>query len=185
MSEQHQDEVAPSNRREFLRRAGLLGGMGAAAVALRSTAASATTPPTNGSLDLPAKVAALGDPYVTVDATPVLRLWDTRSDGYGKLGPGGIRNVITPDFYVNIDGVIINVTITETEGSGFLSVYPKGPTPRTSTINWYETGQVAANSTQLFLSGGPSNWNIDVYCGGGGRTHFIIDEIAYLARVSV
>lgn len=178
-----------ADRREFLRTAGLLaGGASVAAVTLGTVAAGAIdTPPTDGPLDRPAKVSAFGAGYVITDATPVWRLWDTRDpefDAYGKLGPGGIRNVITPyTDATGVNGVIINVTITDTEGAGFLTVYPKGPRPETSTINWYGTGQIAANSTQLFLSGGPSDWNIDVYCGGGGRTHFIIDEIAYLVAV--
>ena len=30
------------------------------------------------------------------------------------------------------------------------------------------------------LFGGASNDNIDVFCGGGGATQFVIDEVAYL-----
>ena len=74
----------------------------------------------------------------------------------------------------------MNVTITDTVGSGYLAVYPKGPVPETSTINWSASGQIVANSTTLFLLGGASNYNIDVFCGGGGATRFIIDEVAYL-----
>lgn len=170
-----------ASRREFIRRAGLVaGGASAAAVAIGSVPAGASTAAdSTKSADGAARVAAIG--ATIVDAAPVLRLWDTREDGYGKLGPGGIRNVITPyDATFGIVGVVVNVTIADTEGSGYLAVYPKGPVPETSTINWYGPRQIAANSTTLFLLGGASDYNIDVYCGGGGATHFIIDEVAYL-----
>lgn len=185
--DQRETEFRP-DRRTFMRRAGLLaGGASAAAVTLGMGNAVAENAPTKSAIDLPAKASAAGVPYVIADATPTWRLWDTRDpyfDDYGKLGPGGIRNVITPyTDQLGIGGVVINVTITDTEGAGFLAVYPKGPVPQTSTINWSSSGQIAANSTQLFLAGGASDWNIDVYCGGGGRTHFIIDEIAYLVPV--
>ena len=62
-------------------------------------------------------------------------------------------------------------------------VYGNGPIPETSTINWSASGQTIANSTTLFLQGGPSNYKIDVYCGGRGRTEFIIDEVAYLEGI--
>ncbi len=170
-----------ASRRNFMLRAGLIaGGATAAAIGMGTSSASAQ----GSSADNPAKPAAFGAASVIVDASPVFRLWDTREDGYGALSAGGIRNVFTP--YTDADaisGVIVNVTITGTVGSGYLTVYAKGPIPETSTINWSASNQTIANSTTLFLQGGPSDYNIDVYCGGSGRTEFIIDEVAYLQGI--
>lgn len=174
-------ESYQGSRRNFMLRAGLLaGGATAAAIGLGASSASAQ----GSESDTPSKLAIFGDRSVIVDASPVFRLWDTREDGYGALSSGGIRNVITP--YTDedgISGVIANITITGTVGSGYLVVYAKGPIPETSTINWSASNQTIANSTTLFLQGGPSDYNIDVYCGGSGRTEFIIDEVAYLQGV--
>ena len=171
-------ESLRASRRNFMLRAGLIAG-GATAAAIGIGTSSASGEGTQS--DNPSKPAVFGAASLIVDASPVFRLWDTREDGYGALGTRGIRNVITP--YTPADGlsgVIVNVTITDTLGSGYLTVYAKGPRPETSTINWSASGQTIANSTTIFLQGGPSSYNIDVYCGGGGRTQFIIDEVAYL-----
>jgi len=188
MTSAHPATDHSTDRRGFMRRAGvMLGGASAAALALGTGTAAAEDAPVKPSIDRGSRAMAAGVAYVIADATPPWRLWDTRDlrfDPYGKLGSGGIRNVVTPytDTF-GIGGVVVNVTITDTEGAGYLTVYPKGPRPGTSTINWAGGGQIAANSTQVFLAGGASDWNIDVYCGGGGRTHFVIDEIAYLVPV--
>ncbi len=171
-------ESLRASRRNFMLRAGLIaGGATAAAIGMGTSSASAQ----GSTTDTPSKPAFFHTASVIVDASPVFRLWDTREDGYGALGAGGIRNVFTPYSDADgISGVIVNVTITGTVGSGYLTVYAKGPIPETSTINWFASNQTIANSTTLFLQGGASDYNIDVYCGGSGRTEFIIDEVAYL-----
>ena len=78
--------------------------------------------------------------------------------------------------------VFLNVTITETEGAGFLTVFPtdlsgKNPMPDTSNINWSGDGQTIAN--MAFTGVGGEN-GVEAFCGGLGRTHFIIDMQGYV-----
>ena len=78
--------------------------------------------------------------------------------------------------------VFANVTITETEGSGFLVVIGadssgERPFPQSSNINWFGNGQTLAN---FVLTTVGSESGIAVSARGGGRTHFIIDVQAYV-----
>jgi hypothetical protein len=74
--------------------------------------------------------------------------------------------------------VTANVTITETTGSGFLTVNPGGSTaPNASTINWFGSGQNLANGVTLTLSS--ATRELTVIAGGGGSTHFIVDISGY------
>lgn len=98
----------------------------------------------------------------------------------GRISSGQTREVGLLDsnaeaFSENVDGVMINLTITNTINSGYLSLYSAGLTspPATSTINWSESGQTVAN-----LAVSASEFaRVKVTCGGGGSTHFIIDVI--------
>ena len=67
----------------------------------------------------------------------------------------------------------INVTITETVGSGYLAVGNPGPdgTRTTSNINWSTSGQTLANLAVTTLFEG----NLTIFAGGGGSTNFIVD----------
>jgi hypothetical protein len=75
-----------------------------------------------------------------------------------------------------VRAVIINLTITDTVGSGFLAVGNPGPdgTRTTSNINWSASDQTLANLavTTLFES------NLTIFAGGGGSTNFIVDLMA-------
>lgn len=78
--------------------------------------------------------------------------------------------------------VFANVTITETEGAGYLAVRGEDlsgllPPPTTSNINWSASGQTLANLT-LSTVGGENA--IEVHCKGLGRTHVIVDIQGYV-----
>ncbi len=74
---------------------------------------------------------------------------------------------------------LINLTVTDTTGPGFLAAVPSdGPdVPTTSSINWFGPNQIIANTTVVRL--GP-DFDIKIYMGGSGSTHFVIDQIAWL-----
>lgn len=71
----------------------------------------------------------------------------------------------------------INLTVVQTESSGYLSVYNADvarPNPY-SSINWQGSGKVVANFN--VVDGGAAGFR--VYCSGGSsvKTHFIIDVV--------
>lgn len=126
-------------------------------------------------------------PLITL-LTPI-RAYDSRRStslfGGAKLAPRQRLTVTLPAFPDEnrfLIAVFANVTITETEGSGFLLVAGtdssgERPLPETSNINWSAAGQTLAN---LVLSTVGSEFGIDVVAGGTGRTHFIVDIQGYI-----
>ncbi len=158
--------------RLFSRRAMVAAG-GAAALAPISFASVARAAPTSGSL-------------VTL-LTPI-RIYDSRIDnvplGLAKLATGNtvIVTVSVPDETRFLTAAFLNVTITETEGAGFLRVSGtdssgKLPVPDTSNINWSQSGQTVAN---LALTTVGSEFGVDLFAGGAGRTHVIVDVQGYV-----
>jgi hypothetical protein len=75
----------------------------------------------------------------------------------------------------NIDGVMINLTVTATVGAGFLSVYSAALSdpPAISSVNWTASGQTVANLTVSATEFA----RLKVTCGGTGSAHFIIDVL--------
>ena len=81
----------------------------------------------------------------------------------------------------------MNVTVTNTAGSGFLTVFPADSTasyvtpPTTSNLNWVK-GETVANFA-LVEPGSDPNQSVDVFNGGagGGLTDFIVDISGYYA----
>jgi hypothetical protein len=120
-----------------------------------------------------------------------IRLYDSRTlhiGGTTRNGPlsGGENRPISIELD-NDDQVIelpvaavraamINLTITDTIGSGFLAVGNPGPdgSRATSNINWSASDQTLANLavTTLFES------NLTIFAGGGGSTNFVVDLMA-------
>jgi len=158
--------------RLFTRRAMVAAG-GAAALAPVSFAAVARAAPPSGSL-------------ITL-LTPI-RIYDSRIDivplGRAKLTSGTtvIVTVSVPDETRFLVAAFLNVTITETEGSGFLRVSGTDssgqlPVPATSNINWSQSGQTMAN---LALTSVGSEFGVDIFAGGGGRTHVVVDVQGYV-----
>ena len=137
-----------------------------------------------------ALVESIGGTASVVLIDPV-RVYDTRDvDPYkllagvgaqGKIAAGEILSFslqgIVPNFCA---GALVNVTLDQTERSGFLTVYgpgENGEAPAISNINWYASSQIVANLVVTKL-GGESTLAIKV--GGGGRTHLIVDVLGYL-----
>jgi hypothetical protein len=149
------------------------GGTAAVAVPLSlSTRASAATP--SGQLKV---------------LTQPVRVFDSRQPGSvlggAKFEAGDIVAVTVSGAYEDDDlatAVFANVTITQTEGAGYLTVRGEDlsgtlPPPTTSNINWSTNGQTLAN---LALSTVGGENAIEVHCRGFGRTHVIVDVQGYV-----
>ena len=120
--------------------------------------------------------------------TPV-RVFDSR-DASSVLG--GVKFEAGDNVAVNVsagfDGVdfalavFANVTITETEGAGFLTVWGADESgtltpPETSNVNWAAEGLTLAN---LALTTVGNENSIEIRCGGAGRAHVIVDIQGYV-----
>jgi hypothetical protein len=120
-----------------------------------------------------------------------IRLYDSRTPHIGgttRNGPlsGGENRPISIELdnddqvielpVGSVRAAIINLTITETVGAGFLAVGNPGldGARTTSNINWSTSDQTLANLavTTLFES------NLTIFAGGGGSTNFIVDLMA-------
>jgi len=134
----------------------------------------------------PASAAQPSGPLITL-LTP-LRIYDSRTDtvllGGAKLAAGQAITVAVsvPDETRFLLAAFLNVTITETEGSGFLRVSGtdssgERPIPVTSNVNWSQNGQTLAN---LVLTTVGSEAGVDIFAGGAGRTHVVVDVQGYV-----
>jgi hypothetical protein len=137
----------------------------------------------------PAEAAPPSGPLITL-LTP-RRIYDSRTDtvllGGAKLAAGKtiIVSVSVPDENRFLIAAFLNVTVTGTEGAGFLRVSGSDssgerPIPATSNINWSQDGQTLAN---LVLTTVGSEAGVDIFAGGGGRTHVVVDVQGYVPFV--
>ncbi len=101
------------------------------------------------------------------------RVLDTR--GGAKLGPGEERVV---DLAIpGARTAVINLTITQTEGAGYVAVFPDGIAwPGNSSINWSGPNENVANGVITAVN---AAGKIKIR-GGDGTTDVIIDRIGYL-----
>lgn len=125
-----------------------------------------------------------GSAGVYTSLTPT-RIVDTRpGSGYAgagqALGPGasmavqvaGVAGVPT-----TASAVVLNVTVTDTTGLGYLTVWPDGATrPTASVLNWTPGKTVA----DLVTVGVPADGQVDVY-NSAGTTDVIVDVEGYYA----
>jgi len=80
-------------------------------------------------------------------------------------------------------GVVVNVTVHNTVGGGYLTIYPAGASlPGTSSINWSASGQSIANGITIGLGTGGA---ISVFANAGvpagtPATQVIVDINAYI-----
>ena len=105
------------------------------------------------------------------------RVLDTRLPGphTGKLGPDEER-VIDLGF-AGARSAVINLTVTETVGGGFVAVFAGGiPWPKNSSINWSASNQNVANGVITALD---ANGRITIR-GGANPTHVVIDRIGFM-----
>lgn len=136
------------------------------------------------------QAAAAGQPSAFVPIASY-RAYDSRldADESGKIFVQEQRFV---DVAVDLDGVeripdeatavSFNVTVTETEGAGFVQVSPPGNEfGDTSTVNWTGPAQTVANGGDALMYEGPIFENNVVFHvdGDGAGAHVIIDITGY------
>jgi hypothetical protein len=160
------DDIDPTTSAAGNTRRRLLTGMGAAAAGggLLAVAGAQT-----------AQAAISNGSYYTFGPT---RYVDTRTGSGGRISNGQTRTlaVLSGAQYT----MAANVTVVNTKGSGYLSIYSAALATRPqpySTINWQGDGVILANFT--FFDLGAAGFS--VYCGGtsGASTNFIIDTVGY------
>ncbi len=133
-----------------------------------------------------AAVSGAAGEYVPL--TPA-RIADTRS-GSGEpyagtaLGPGQTLNIhVAGVGGVPVSGAaaaVLNLTVTDTTASSFLSVYPQGEAnPQTSTLNWVK-GATVANRVMVPLG---AAGGITVY-NQAGNTAVVIDVDGYFTTAA-
>ena len=143
--------------------------LGAAPVALAG-AALVSRPSAAHALDVSGGTLTLVEPF---------RLLDSRVDPGAKYATGDTATLTVPDLST-VHGVILNVTITGTEGSGFVRVANKVVLPApTSNINWSAAGQTLANLAIVRTTAGAST--VTLQFAGDGKTHVVIDVIGYIS----
>ena len=98
------------------------------------------------------------------------RVYDSRTAG-GPLTAGATRNVsVTTAVPAGASAVLINLTVTNTKGPGFLAVYSAGATYEgTSNLN-YSAGQTIANNATTAVNAAGA---ITVRCTGA-KSDFIV-----------
>ncbi len=103
------------------------------------------------------------------------RAYDTREAG-GKFQVGEERTVALGA--AGVRGAVLNVTLTETEGSGgFAAVFPAGITwPGNSSVNWSTPDQNVAN---MVITAVDAQGRITIRVGAA-PTHVVIDRIGWL-----
>lgn len=164
--------VAFLSRRRLLAAGGI-----AAALPFAPSPGRAQTPPLGGEL-------------ITL-RSPV-RVYDSRSDlvplGGAKLQSGHSVAVTVSSAFLGefALSVFMNVTVTQTEGSGFLVVRGSDlsgeePLPPTSNVNWWTGGLTLANLVLTTVGGENA---VEVHCDGGGRTHLVCDVQGYVPFVA-
>lgn len=130
-----------------------------------------------------ATVSAKPDPPPGLEATPPERFLDTRSTGerfepesLNSLAVAGVGDVPTDAL-----AVIVNLTMVEPSGPGFLSAVPTGELapgefPRTSNVNYDDSAAPnIANSAIIPVS---ETGSIDIYVSV--ESHVLVDVLGYV-----
>jgi hypothetical protein len=139
-------------------------------VSINDSAASATriTGARIGYLPLPVFI-----PPAFEALNPIPRTYNTRdTPGLPKLAAGEERTIQLP-VPVGISAAVIQLTVTETGGAGFIGVFPADAPgwPGNSSINWFAPGSNVGNTVITAVS---PDGKIKIR-GGGSETHVIID----------
>ncbi|GAA5193097.1 hypothetical protein GCM10023322_54180 [Rugosimonospora acidiphila] len=75
-----------------------------------------------------------------------------------------------------VTDAVMNVTVTSTTKTGFLTVYPDGQArPGTSNLDW-QPGQTIANLVTVRM---PTSGRVDLYNGSGGTVQILADLAGY------
>ena len=114
------------------------------------------------------------------------RLLDTRGNGFsGPYGPPSLAAAVKRDFPLagqcgiplGAGAVSLNVTVTNTQGPGFIKIYPQGGSaPVVSTLN-YVAGETIANAAVVPLGAGGG---VSIVAGVSG-TDLVVDTNGYYA----
>ena len=143
----------------------------------------------SGSVDLLADVSGYfsadgTDAYVPIAPT---RIFNSSSGG-ALPADGTLVNIPLGQFpsspYVSVfpanATMVTNLTVTQGQAGGYITVYPNGITrPATSSLN-YLTGQTVAN---LALLGTDDSFqDVDAYNNSTGTVDLIIDEVGYFGK---
>src|SRR5690606_11339291 len=107
-----------------------------------------------------------------VSAFNPVRVLDTRNSGV-PVGAGMVQVVQvagSPGIPADATAASMTVTVTETQGAGHITVYPCGPQPTSSNLNYSGAGQTVAVAAISALS---EDGEVCVYSHAG--THLIID----------
>jgi hypothetical protein len=115
------------------------------------------------------------------------RVYDSRHSS--KLHNGDSRTVSVANG-INASGAVdatdlvpagataisVNVTVAQTQGAGYVTVYPQGAAlPVASTTNWFAGGQTLANCVQVKIGAARQ---VVVHCAGTA-THVVLDVGGY------
>jgi len=120
------------------------------------------------------RIGYIPPPQSFVALTGVPR-YDSRT-GAGKLAAGEER-IIDVGVPAGARAAVLNLTVTETEGAGYVAVFAADiKWPGNSSVNWSTTGETVANA--VIAPVGPDG-KIKVL-GGVNKTHIVIDTEGYL-----
>jgi|GEM_PF-2192962 len=128
---------------------------------------------------------ATGSKLTTVNPARVLDTRPSEADGLRsvpklKVGPASPLQVKVADLTglvraSDVAGVSLNVTVTESAGPGFVTVYPCGTRPTASSLN-FTTGQTIPNAVISQVSGAG-----EVCFYSSVPTHLIVDLNGWIA----
>jgi hypothetical protein len=101
------------------------------------------------------------------------------SGGPGTLGPvGSSNNALDVPGMGGVTGLALNVTVTDTNGGGFLTVYPddEAMVPNASDLNW-AAGTTIANLSVTAV--GAMKHGFILYNGSTGTVDVVVDQVGY------
>lgn len=81
----------------------------------------------------------------------------------------------------DINAILVNITVTDTVGTGYLVIHPTGVArPATSIINWWGPGQIHANQAVTAVGGAAFGVkSVDVFVSAGASCHLLLDVYGY------
>ena len=140
----------------------------------------------HGSADLIADLEGYFSPTATSKfvAYYPTRLFDTRTEGAAGALPGGYA-ITAPMAYAldvpvsALTASLYNVTVTQPQGPGFITVFPDGlqAVPNVSNLN-FVTNETVPNAVLASMTDGDQ----DFYNGGSKPTQLIVDFFGYFAK---
>jgi hypothetical protein len=111
------------------------------------------------------------------------RAYDSRNTG-GRFSDGESRKIsiagVVAGVPANAVGIVGNVTITNTVGAGFLTIWPTGQAqPTTSNINWTTAFTTVANAFNIGAGSG-GDLSVITFGTSGPTTDVIVDVTGYI-----